>query len=134
MRRRAIGLVGLLTALGLLHACGDGDGGGPTEPEPVPGTLQLHFTTPYVDDRGLLLRLTGPGIEAVTAPGLQLWETGTSTERRVLLAGPVANGAVLRFDVPDVEDVSRYAVTLEQVAGEGFEQRDVTEYAVAVVR
>jgi hypothetical protein len=133
-RPRFGGLVRLLAAALLVHACG-GDGDGPTEPEPVPGTLRVTLQSPNGDDGGLLFTLTGPGIESLEAPGLELFESGDSARRRVLVAGPVASGTVLRFRVPDVEQRHRYSVTLHEVARRtNYEQRGVQGYQLTVDR
>ncbi len=82
------------------------------------------------------MQLTGPAIGALEAsPGLSLFESGTSSAKRILLAGPVRTGLVLTFAVPDTKADLSYSVVLEQVARQGtFEQGDVDRYQVLVVR
>lgn len=99
----------LLASIALLAAtvtwsCTDGSVGpvAPPVAEPDPGFLTVELTaTAAHRDSGVLLELEGPGIDAVQAPGLELYESGASGRHQVILAGSLDAGPLLQFRVPD---------------------------------
>ena len=133
--------------------CGMGDGPvAPQSPEaesvephlvaPLPGEreaglLLVHFTAPPgAEDIAAMLRLEGPAIDSVRAPGFELIRAAaaSSTVHRVVIAGDLASGPMLEVWVPDVGAAARYRVMLLQIAGEGFALRDPARYEVAITR
>ena len=145
-RRRARGsvLAMLLAATG--WSC-TGDLAGPPEagrePAPLPaptiaprgpGFLTVEWTGPASGRAiGVLLELEGPGIEAVEAPpGLELYHSAASGRHRIVVAGPLANGPLLRFRVPDRARFGHYRVRVLQVTGEDYGLRDPTEHRAVI--
>ena len=111
---RRIGLAALAAAM-VLGACSHNPTG------PVAGTLSIQLQSPNSGlDAAILFTLTGPdpitNVRAV--PGDTLWSTDfSSTTSKILLTGTIASGVILRFDVPDVNRMAEYLVTVDQVAG-----------------
>jgi hypothetical protein len=134
-RRFAAALVAVSTtaAILVLHACGDG--GGPSEPDPpedTSGVLTVRLTAPSgADPRAVMIEVSGPAVDSLTAPGLQLWEDGSST-RRVILVGSLASGPILRLHVPDVGAFGAYTARVLQVADGDHALDDAAEYAAEV--
>ncbi|MFL5578756.1 MAG: hypothetical protein ACJ8AO_00140, partial [Gemmatimonadaceae bacterium] len=94
--------------------------------------------TPRAYDRGLVVRVTGP--EAMTAvasasDAYTLHARGTGTSFRAAAFGTLAGGAVLRFDVPDVNRSAEYAATLVEVSDEANALRtDLGGYRLSITR
>ena len=75
---------------------------------------------------GVLLELEGPEIEAVeAAAGLELYHSAASGKHRIVVAGPLEDGPLLRFRVPDRGRISQYRIRVLQVTGEDFGLRDL---------
>ncbi|MXX35488.1 MAG: hypothetical protein F4Z50_12110, partial [Gemmatimonadetes bacterium] len=130
-RRRARYAAGVLLAATAALSCGDGAGGpvGPAAAVPDPGFVTVELAAPAAHrDIGVLLELEGPGIEAVRAPGLEVYESGASGRRRVILAGPVEAGPLMQFHVPDRNRLALYRVRVVEVTGEDYGLRDAGEY------
>lgn len=102
--------------LGGLAGCG-GDGG-PTGPEP--GALVVNLTAPNADDAAILLRVIGVGITQVSASqaGTYLKVLQDGNTLTAVLVGNLATGALMRFNVPDVNALGSYSATIVQVADE----------------
>ncbi|MCZ0936891.1 MAG: SwmB domain-containing protein [Gemmatimonadetes bacterium] len=135
-RRRAKYALGVLLAAVTAWSCGDGAVGpvAPAAAVPDPGFLTVEFTAPVaLPDIGVLLELEGPGIEAVRALGLEVYESGASGRRQVILAGSLGAGPLMQFRVPDRNRLSLYRVRVIQVTGEDYGLRDAGEYR-AVLR
>ena len=146
-RGRAAWALAMLVAAATVWSC-TGDLMGPTAddaaPPPVgaapppaasrgPGFLTVEFTPPPVNhDIGVLLRLEGPGIKTVQAPGLDLYQSEASGPRQIIVAGPLRAGPLLRFRVPDRSQLSLYRVHVLEVTGEGYGLRNPTEYRAAI--
>lgn len=136
IRRRArtawFGLA-LLFAAATTSGCADSVVEPPQEPEP--GNLTVWLTGPAgVRDSGAMLVLSGPGIESVWAPDLELFESGASASRQIIISGAVASGLVLEFQVPDRMLSRQYRVQLLEVAGEDYFLRDLSDYSVDIRR
>lgn len=106
--------------------------------EPVPGVLTLSVETPYADDRGLLLEVSGPGpisqVEAVGA-GRRAYSRPSGASTRAAVFGPVQDGALLRFSVPDVRRVESYtARLLEATDASSALRTELSGYALRVLR
>ena len=121
----------LLSAI-MAWSCTD-DSTGPIAAELDPGFLTVEVTGPSPNrDIGALLQLEGPGIGAVRAPGLELYESRTPGQHRIVVAGPVREGPLLHFQVPDRGQRSLYRVRLLQVTGEDYGLRDAGKYRAAI--
>ncbi|MYA33951.1 MAG: hypothetical protein F4164_08955 [Gemmatimonadales bacterium] len=145
-RRRSTGTVlAVLLAVATGWSCA-GDLAGPraAEREPVPppapatapkgpGFLAVEWAEPGAGSAiGVLLELEGPGIEAVQAPGLELYQSRAEGRHRVVVAGDLEAGPLLRFRVPDRGRLSLYRVRVLQVTGEDYSLRDAGEYRVVI--
>ena len=103
--------------------------------EPDPGALTVWLTTPNDGgDSGAMLVLEGPGIAAVQAPGLEVFQSGDASSKRIILAGTLTTGPVLEIEVPDRTLVTRYRVELLQVAGGDYTLRDLSSYGAMIMR
>jgi len=102
-----------------------------------PGFLTVEWTAPAAGRAvGVLLELEGPGIEAIeAAAGLQLYTSAAPGRHRIVVAGPLDDGPLLRFRVPDRARHSLYRVRVLQVTGGDYSLGDPGEYrAVAAHR
>ena len=101
---------------------------------PDPGFLTVEWTGPAAHrDVGVLLELEGPAIDAVRAPGFELYESSASGPQRIVVAGSLRPGPFVQFRVPDRNQFALYSVRVLEVTGEGYGLRDPTEYRAAVV-
>lgn len=115
--RRIALVLGCLLGL-TLPACGNA--GAISAPEDAePGVLTVTLVTPNGDDRAVLVSVTGPGeIAEVSAalPGeytVHARKNGPSV--RAAVFGSISSGPVLRLSVPDVNRLSSYTATIEEV-------------------
>ena len=138
MRRRArkagYGLAMLLAAT-MAWSCTDGSVG-PVAPAAAvqdPGFLTIEWTGPAAArDIGVLIELEGPGIEAVRAPGLDLYESSAPGRHQVVVAGSLRAGPLVQFKVPDRGQLPLYRVRVVQVTGEDYALSDVGEYRAVI--
>ncbi|MDH4131128.1 MAG: hypothetical protein OEW17_00735 [Gemmatimonadota bacterium] len=111
-------------------ACGDGGSG----PSPGgAGSVDLVLTTPYTDDGGLLIAVTGAGVTGVSSSGYEISFTSpTDTGVTLLIRGDLKAGAVARLTVPDKGRLGRYRATVLQAAarGPGYQRRDPDGYEI----
>ncbi|MXX71098.1 MAG: hypothetical protein F4213_13020 [Boseongicola sp. SB0677_bin_26] len=136
-RGRASYAVGVLLAAIMTWSCADGSAGpvAPYPAEPDPGFLAVELAAPDGNrDRGVLLELEGPGIEAVQAPGLQLYQSEASGPRQLIVAGSLREGPIVRFEVPDRGQLPLYRVRVIEVTGEDYGLRDTGEYRAVITR
>lgn len=120
------------TAVSLLIACGDSSG-------PAAGNLTVNLTTPNSGfDGAVMLVLSSPvAPTSVTAgAGLTLWGGPvTTTSVKLVLTGTLSTGPILTLHVNDVNQVSQYSVSLQQVAATGFALRpSLTGYSATVTK
>ncbi|HWZ26994.1 MAG TPA: hypothetical protein VNX15_00430 [Gemmatimonadales bacterium] len=131
MSRRTQGLA-LVVAM-VMWACSHN----PTGPQA--GTLYVKLQSPNSGaDGAILLTLSTPGPVthvAVTGPDT-LWTTDySSTNSKVLITGAISGGVILKFDVDDVNLVSQYLVTVDQVASSSdYSLRSLSQYVAFVSR
>ena len=120
-------LIAALTA----WSCTDGAVGpvAPDAAEPDPGFLTVELAAPDGHRAsGVLLEIEGPGIEAVQARGLELYESTASGRHQVILAGTLETGPLMQFHVPDRNRLAQYRVRVIQVTGGDYGLRDAGEY------
>ena len=125
----------VLLAAVMTWSCTDGSPA-PTAPAatvPDPGILTLEWTGPAAGrDIGVLLELEGPGIEAVHAPGLELYESSTPGPHRIVVAGDLRPGPLVHLRVPDRGRLAEYRVRVIEVTGEDYGLRDAGDYRAAI--
>ena len=133
-RSRAAGYgLALLLAASMTWACAD-DVMRPVV-ERDPGYLTVSLTVPPdARDMGAMLLVEGPGIDAIEAPDFELFESGTSSSRQIIVSGPLSTGPVLEIQVPDRGDLAEYRVRLLEVSGEDYTLRDLAAYRAAISR
>ncbi len=133
-RRRSTpgyGLMMLLAAT-MTWSCAD-EVVGPAIAEPDPGFLTVELTAPIANRHiGVLLELEGPGVGAVRAPGLELYESSAPGQRQIVVAGSLRSGPLARFEVPDRNQIHLYRVHILQVTGEDYKLRDVGQYQAVI--
>ena len=116
----------------VLAGCG-GDGQTPTER----GDLLVTYFQSGAEAGAFLLTITGGPVEAVTALGGQQVSFASPIPgiTKVVVAGTLGNGELLRLRVPDVTKFADYAVRVEQVADKTtFALIDPTGYTFTVHR
>ena len=141
-RRGACALALLLAASASWSCTGDLVGPPAAERDPAPhlpapatapqgpGFLTVEWTAPAAGRAiGVLLELEGPGIEAVVgAAGTQVYHFAASGRQRIVVAGPLESGPLLRFRVPDRAQLALYRVRVLQVTEEDYRLGDTGEY------
>jgi hypothetical protein len=152
MKTRTLAIAMLTVAAGF--ACGGDTPAGVPPPPPVPpgapppapppppgqpggsGTLTVSLTTPNADDAALLLELRGANIHgiALTNSAWRMYADSSGSPIRIVVAGHLAAGPVLTFQVPDVDMVASYTATLVDVSNAQNELRAKTGYALVVTR
>ena len=122
-----------LLAATLTLSCTEGSVG-PAAYVPDPGFLTVEWSGPATHrDVGVLLELEGPTIDAVRAPGFELYESRVSGRHRIVVAGSLRPGPFVQFRVPDRNQFALYRVRVLEVTGEGYGLRDPTEYRAVVI-
>ena len=125
--------VALLLCATITWGCADDFAQPPVEPDPGPLTVWLN-TSHDGRDHGAMLLVEGPGIESVQAPGLEVFQSGNSSSKQIVVSGELSSGPVLELQVPDRALWGQYRVRLLQVAGDDYSLRDLSEYSTAIVR
>lgn len=121
----------LAAAALLTGACGDADPGVVTAtPAPVPGTLEARLATDAPDIGAVVFRVH-PGdpavaMEAPTAArsDLQVFTAPADHGWTVAVLGQGLQGALVRWDVPDVGAAADYTIELVEAADEANAIRD----------
>ena len=139
-RRPACALVLLLAAATAWSCTGDlvgppaAERPAPATAEAGPGFLTVEWTAPAAGRAiGVLLELEGPGIDAVVgAPGLEVYHSAQPGRHRIVVAGGLEDGPLLRFRVPDRGRLARYRVRVTEVTGEDYGLRDTGEYRAVI--
>ena len=121
-----------LLAVTMTLSCTEGSVG-PAANVPDPGFLTVEWTGPAAGRGiGVLLELEGPGIEAVRAPGFELYESRASGRHEIVVAGSLRAGPLVQFRVPDRGQLPLYRVRVLEVAGEDYELRDAGQYRAVI--
>ena len=135
-RRRSMGRHALvvLLAAAVTWSCTGGDLTGPPAAAVAdPGFLTVEWTGAAASaDIGVLIELEGPGIEAVQAPGYELYQSGAPGPRQLVVAGSLRTGPLVEFRVPDRNQLPLYRVRVVEVTGEDYQLRDVDEYRAVI--
>ncbi len=124
-----------LALVALTAGCSDDDlPPGPPPGPSGPGLLAVVLETPNSNDGALLFRLSGGRMDSLRVSQLTLLTANTGTnERRVMLAGNIGAGVVLRFWIPERADLAGYSVVLEQVATRAiYVQRPLDGYSLSI--
>ncbi len=134
MRPRKLGAV--VFAAFAIACSGDSSNGGGTGPQDVatPGFVNVTLATPNSNDGALLLTLSGGTMDSMAASAGTIFfaSTGTNTFR-VMVAGTIGDGPVVRFWMPDRRNVSQYVATLEQAAARStYEQQSIGGYSLSI--
>jgi hypothetical protein len=119
------GVIGLT----LLSACSGGSTG------PTAGTLEIRFSSSATDDGAVLFTITGGPIGSVDAVGYTVYSARPAPNTlRVIVAGNLSSGTIAQLHVPDRDQVSRYSISLDQVASSGTHvERDPKAYGISLV-
>ena len=128
-RRTRLGLVTLALAL---SACG-GEGQNPTQS----GDLFVSYFQSGPQAGAFLLTITGGTVENITGLGGQQvsFTSPFAGTTKVVVAGTITNGDLLRLRVSDVTKVADYTVHIEQVADNTtFALIDPSRYSFTVHR
>ena len=121
-----------LLAVTMTLSCTEGSVG-PAANVQDPGFLTVEWTGPAAGRGiGVLLELEGPGIEAVRAPGFELYESRASGRHEIVVAGSLRAGPLVQFRVPDRGQLPLYRVRVLEVAGEDYELRDAGQYRAVI--
>ncbi len=124
-----------LAALVLAAKCGENG--------PVPGDLVLQYGTAAAAPRAMLVVVTGPqqGVtwSAPADAGYRVFATPLAGDTtRVAVVAPagqtLAAGAIARLTVPDVNAVSSYRATTDQVADATYALQNPAQYPAVIVR
>jgi hypothetical protein len=117
-----------MAAVLVLAGCGGGT-------EPTAGALKVNLVTPYADDGGILLTISGGPIDSVEGLGNRLYTYRVDANSlRVIIAGELAPGTVALIRVPDTREASQYSAVVSQAAARlPYTQRDPALYSVALV-
>ena len=135
-RRAGMGRYALavLLAAAMTWSCTGGDLTGPPAAAVAdPGFLAVEWSgTAASADIGVLIEVEGPGIEAVRAPGYELYQSGAPGPRQIVVAGSLRAGPLVQFRVPDRNQLALYRVRVVEVTGEDYGLRDAGEYRAVI--
>jgi hypothetical protein len=125
-------LAALLVAGALLSSCG-----GSSEPTgPTAGVLSLTLNTPNTGDGAILFRVNGGQVDSIAGSAMVAdgsYNLFPANLTRVVIAGPITDGAIAYLFVPDIDKVANYTVTIEQVVVDAtYAQRSTAGYSMAV--
>ena len=134
--RRRAGMAGyapaMLLAATAAWSC-TADSAGSAAAEEDPGFLTVALTAPVANRGiGVLLELEGPGIETVRAHGFELYESRAPGRHQIIVAGSLEAGPLVRFRVPDRNQLPLYGIRVLQVTGEDYGLRDPGEYRAVI--
>ena len=133
IRARKSGAV-VLAALTIACKNADIQGTGPGDTI-NPGFVTVTLATPNSNDGALLLTLSGGTMDSLQASAGTIFFASTGTNKfRVMVAGTIADGPVVRFWMPDRRNVAQYLATLEQAAVRStYVQQDISGYSLSIV-
>ncbi len=103
--------VGVFLLLVLLAACH------PDVPTATAGTLTVHLTAAGANDGAVVLVVSGGPVLSVEAVGsYEVTSTTDAAGVHLLVVGNIAQGSLLRLQVPDISKVHEYLASIGQVA------------------
>lgn len=105
-----------------------------TGPQAVPGTLAVTLTTPNTDDGAIMFTVTGGELSNATLvdPSFQLYTHEGASSLTAVIVGDIEAGAVLEFDVPDIDALESYSAEVDQVANRANDLQALTGYSLSV--
>lgn len=108
----------------------------PPPPPPGSGRLTVNLTSPNSSDGAILLELRGANIHAVALAhsGWKLFADSSGSALRIVVAGNLASGSLLTFQVPDVNAAASYSATIIDVADAQNSLRAKTGYSLGIAR
>jgi hypothetical protein len=115
MNRIRVIALALVAAAGLTCK----DQGPDDRPGGTPTSLLVTLATPNADDGAIMLTVRGPGMQAVTSASpayLVFSNLGVPGQARVIAVGDLRAGAVFTVAISGTHALSKYSVTLDQVA------------------
>ncbi len=92
----------------MLGAC-TGDHDGPTR-------LYVVIDASPTTAGAMVLTISGGPVSGIAAPGGELTHITDARGTHVLIAGPLVEGELLSFDIPDASAARAYIATVDQVA------------------
>jgi hypothetical protein len=98
--------------------------------------VNLVLETPYTDDGGLLIAVTGASVSSAASTRYELTHSVPGDAGvTLLLRGNIAAGAIAEITVPHRDRLGKYQVTVLQVASRGplYQQRNPAGYQVRLV-
>ena len=120
------GCLSVMAAL-LVGSCGSNDsdeGCLPTDPTcnpPVAGQIALKIVTPHLDDRAVVLTISGEFTVARPITGYQMFQSATANTFIIISTGVMAwSSRVLTLDVPDIKRRTSYTATIIEVAASDY--------------
>ena len=131
MRATARMLAVCLVVAGI--ACGD-SGNGPSSGGA--GIVNLILETPYTDDGGLLIAVTGANVGLAASTSYELTHSAPgATGVTLLVRGNISGGIIAEITVPHRDRLGKYGVTVLQAASRGplYQQRNPAGYKIRLV-
>ena len=105
---------------------------------PDPGFVAVRLTTPNPNDGALVLQLSGGErvVDSLIGSTGSVFTAVTGPNSfRIMLAGAIGDGPVMRFWMPDRRDVALYTATLEQAAARStYQQQDISGYSLSIAK
>ena len=101
-----------------------------------PGFFNVVLAYPEPEVGAVVLRIDGPSVDSLQAGAeLTLYQVPASGGAHVFVAGSIPeSGPILRFWSEDITTAGEYRATVEQAAGETYEQRSVASARAEFVR
>lgn len=114
----------LLLALGVVAVtvggmgCSDSPSSIQPRSEPQPGSASIAVTANPDGATGLVLRIAGGAVDDVRASGetIVYWEPDTSGAHAVVVLPGSASGGIASVQLPDIQALGRYSVTVVEAA------------------
>jgi len=96
----------------------------------------VRLSGPNTDDGAVLLTISGGPVDSVEAVGYTVYTARAGAETlRLIVTGDLGPGPIARIHVPDGRHVSRYSVSIGQVAARvTYAQRDPAPYSASLLR
>lgn len=102
----------LAVCFALLAGACAGDTDGPTR-------LHVILDNGPATAGAMVVTISGGPVSGLSSPGGELTQFTDARGTHVLLAGPLTEGELLSFDIPDASTARAYVATVDQVADGG---------------